>query len=125
MKKEAMSRAGKALESKGLGNLQDPEILKKMEDKHMIRLKQIGPHMYTFVPEEEVQLKVGKILGKLKNEAAPRPCGLRNNHARMWMEVFAPASTDIAIENMEEIISDIANDKLPPLFMQAMLAQSC
>jgi hypothetical protein len=66
--------------------------------------------MFTFVPEEEVQLKVGKILGKLKNEAAPWPCGLRNNHVRMWMGVFAPAPTDTTIENLEDLRTDMAND---------------
>jgi hypothetical protein len=38
----------------------------------------------------------------------------------MWMGVFAPATTDTAIENLEDQITNMANDKLPPWFMQAM-----
>jgi hypothetical protein len=70
LRKGAISTARKALESKGMGDLHDSDIIKQMEDTHPIRLKKIEPDMFTFVPEEEVQLKVGKILGKLKNEAA-------------------------------------------------------
>jgi hypothetical protein len=91
-----------------------------MEDKHPVRVKQIGPDMYTFVPDEEVHLKVGKILGKLKYEAALGPCGLRSNHDRMRMGVFAPGTTDTSIENLEDLITKMANDKLPPWFMQVM-----
>jgi hypothetical protein len=120
LRKGAISRAGKALESNGSGDLQDPAILRRMEAKHPVRVKQIGPDMYTFVPEEEVQLKMGKILGKLKNEASHGPCRLMNNHVRMWMGLFAPATTDTAIENLEDLITDMANDKLSPWFMQAM-----
>jgi len=92
LRKGAISRAGKALESKGLGDLRDPEILQHMWDKHPVRIREIGPDIYTFVPEELVVLKVEKILGKLKNDAALGPTGLRNSHVRMWMGAFAPAT---------------------------------
>ena len=41
------------MESKGLGNLSDPEIIQQMKDKHPIRLKEIEPDMYAFVLQEE------------------------------------------------------------------------
>ena len=91
-----------------------------MQDKHPVRIKHIGPDIYTFVPEEDVVLKVDKILGKLSNEAAPGLAGLRNTHIKMWMGAFAPASADTAIQHLEDFITDMANDKLPPWFMQAM-----
>jgi len=91
-----------------------------MADKHPVRIKQIGPDMYTFVLVEAVTLKLGKILGKLSNDAAPGPTRLRNNHVNMWMGAFAPDTTDEAIEHLEDLITDMANDKLPPWFMHAM-----
>ena len=36
-----------------------------------MRIKQIGPDIYTFVQEEAVNLKVEKILVKTSNDAAP------------------------------------------------------
>jgi hypothetical protein len=83
MRKGAISRAEKAVESKGLGDIRDLEIIHQMQDKHHVRLKQIGPDKYAFIPEEEVELKVDKILGKLSNDAAPGPAGLRNAHVKM------------------------------------------
>jgi hypothetical protein len=71
LRKRAISRAGKALESKCLGDLQNPDILLQTQNKHPVRVRQIGPDMYTFVPEAPVFLKVEKILGKLNNEGAP------------------------------------------------------
>ena len=91
-----------------------------MLDKHPVRLKQIGPDVFTFVPEEVVVLKVDKILGKLSNEAAHEPAGPRNIYVKMEMGVFAPGSADTAIEHLEDLISDMANDELPPWFMHAM-----
>ena len=74
MRKSAISREWKAMESKGLGDLRDPEIIQQMHDKHHVRLKQIGPDVYTRASsEEEVELKVDKTLGKLSNDAAPGP----------------------------------------------------
>ena len=68
---EAISRAEKAMESKGLGDLSYPEIILKMQDKHPVLRKQIGPEVYTYVPVEEVELKVDEFLCKLNNDAAP------------------------------------------------------
>ena len=120
MRKGVVSRAAKAMESKGLGDLSDHEILQQMQDTHPVRIMQIEPDIYTFLPEEEVELKVDKILGKLNNEASPRPAGLRNTHVEMWMGAFAPASAETTIQYLENFITDMANDKLPPWFMQAM-----
>jgi hypothetical protein len=72
LRKGAVSRAAKAMESKRLGDLSDPELIQQMHDKQPVRIRQIRPDIYTFVPEEEVVLKVDKILGKLSNETAPR-----------------------------------------------------
>ena len=83
-RKGVISKAGKALERKGLGDVvRNPEILKQMQDKHPLRVRQIGPDMYTFVSEESVVIKVEKILGKLNNEAALGPAGLQSSHIRM------------------------------------------
>ena len=38
----------------------------------------------------------------------------------MWMGVFAPTAADTAIETLENLIIEMANDKLPPWFVQAM-----
>ena len=67
LRKGALSRAAKATESKGLGDLSDLEILQQLHDKHSVRIRQIGPGIYTFVPEEEVELKGDEFLGKLNN----------------------------------------------------------
>jgi hypothetical protein len=69
MRKGAVSRATKSLESKGLGVLSDPELIRQMHDKHLVRVREIGSDIYTCVPEEEVVLKVDKIMWKLSNKA--------------------------------------------------------
>ena len=69
--KGTISRAGKAIESKGLGDLENLRILQQITDKHPVRIRQIGPDMYTFVPKEAISLKIEKIAGKLSNDAAP------------------------------------------------------
>ena len=38
---------------------------------------------------------------------------------RIWVGVFAPESTDEAVEHLETVIIDMANDKLPAWFMHA------
>jgi len=38
----------------------------------------------------------------------------------MWMGAFASYTADEAIEHLEDLIMDMANDKLPPWFMHAM-----
>ncbi len=50
--------------------------------------------------------------------AAPGSSGLRNAHLRMWTGVFAPPSADEAVEHLEALLSDMANDKMPAWFMQ-------
>jgi hypothetical protein len=120
LRKGAISKAGKALESKGLGDLRNHEIIQQLRGKHPMRIREIGPGMYTFVPEELVELKVEKILEKLKSDAAPGPTGLRNNQLRMWMGAFAPATMESAIERLDDLITNMANDRLPSWFMQAM-----
>ena len=76
--------------------------------------------MYTYVPEEGVALKVDTFLGKLSNDAAPGLAGLRNTHLKKWMGAFALEAAETAILHMEDFITDMANDKMPPWFMQAM-----
>jgi hypothetical protein len=100
--------------------LSDPDIIQQMQDKHPVRMKQIGPEVYTYVPEEEAEPKVGKFLGKLNNDAAPGPAGMRNTHLKMLMGAFAPRAAETAIGHLENFITDMANDKRPPWFMQAM-----
>jgi hypothetical protein len=76
---------------------------------------------FTFVPEEPIVLKEEKILRKLKNDTTPGPAGLRNIHVRMWMgALFSPATTETTSEHLEDPITDMANDRLPPWFMKAM-----
>ncbi len=67
-----------------------------------------------------MELKVGNILPKLDMNAAPGPCGLRNTHLRIWTGAFATASTEEAIRHMEELLMDMASDKVPVWCMQAM-----
>jgi hypothetical protein len=83
-------------------------------------MKQIGPEIYTYVSEEEVERQVDKFLGQLSNDAAPGPAGLRNTHLKMWMGPFASKAAETAIGHLEDFITDMANDKMPPWFMQAM-----
>ena len=60
------------------------------------------------------------ILGKLKNDATPGPTVLRKGHVRMWMGALAPATTETTIEHLEDLIANMANDYLPPWFMQGI-----
>ncbi len=52
--------------------------------KHQARKRRILEAAYTFQSEEEVKLKVDKILPKLDVDTSPRPLGLRNSHLRIW-----------------------------------------
>jgi len=83
-----------------------------MKRKHPSRKETISEEYYKFRLEEEVELKVGNILPKLDMNAAPGPSRLRNTHLRVWTGVFAPPATDEAIHHLEELLSDMANDKL-------------
>jgi hypothetical protein len=38
----------------------------------------------------------------------------------MWTGAFAPVSAKTAVENLGKLVSDMANDKFPPWFMQVM-----
>ena len=119
LRKGAISRAGKALESKGLGDLDDVEIWMQIDDKHPDRKRRVPHQAYSFQPEEELQLKLEKILPKLNVHAAPGPSGLRNGHLRIRAGVFAPEAAEEAVEHLELLICDMANDKLPTWFMRA------
>ena len=94
LRKGAISRAGKALESKGLGDLQDPQILQQLRDKFPVRVQVIPPEVYAYAPERELELKAEQILSKLDWNAAPGPSGLRNGHLRMWVGAFAPPAAE-------------------------------
>jgi hypothetical protein len=66
-----VSKAGQALESKGLGDLDNPEIWEQLRRKHPERKQYISEDAFVVQPEEEVELKVEKILPKLDMNAAP------------------------------------------------------
>ncbi len=84
LRRGAISRAGHALESKGLGDQDNPEIWEQLLKKHPERKHDIGENVFDLRLEEEVELKVEKILPKLDMNAAPGPSGLRNGHIRIW-----------------------------------------
>ena len=98
LRRGAISRAGASLESKGLGDLDNPEIWEQLQKKHPDKKQEIGEDAYEVRPDEEVELKVGNILPKLDMNASPGPSGLRNGHIRIWAGVFAPPSADEATE---------------------------
>ncbi len=91
-----------------------------MKVKHPSKKQPIKEEYFEFRTEEEIELKVEKILPKLDMNAAPGPSGLRNSHLCMWTGVFAPPSSDEAIQHLEAILSDMANDNMPAWFMQAV-----
>jgi hypothetical protein len=90
LRRGAISRVGQALESKGLGDLDNHEIWEQLPKKHPDRKQDIREDAYDLQPEEEVELKVGNILPKLDMNAAPRPSGLRSKHIRIWAGVLVP-----------------------------------
>ena len=49
------------------------KIWTQIDDKHPGRKRRIPEQVYSFQPEEEMQLKLGKILPKLDVHAAPGP----------------------------------------------------
>jgi hypothetical protein len=73
LRKGAISRAGQALESKGLGDLNNQVIWEQLQRKHPERKQDISEEAFTLRPEEEVEVKVEKILPKLDMNAAPGP----------------------------------------------------
>jgi len=119
IRRGSISRACKALESKGLGDLTDGSIWEQIEAKHPGRKRQILERAWTWMHEEELKVKVDKIFFKLDVHAVPGPGGLRNAHIRMWTGVFAPETADEAVEHLELLLSDMANDKMSGWFLQA------
>ena len=113
IRRGVISRAGKALESKGLGDLTDGSVWEQIEAKHPERKRQIPERAWTWMLEEDLKVKVDKILPKLDVHAAPGPGGLRDAHIRMWTGVFAPETATKAVEHLELLLSDMANDKMP------------
>jgi len=114
LRKGAISRARKALESKWLGDLDDPDIWMQINGKNPDKKRRIPEQAYAFQPEEELQLKLEKILPDMEVNAAPGPSRLRNGHPRIWAGVFALEAADEAVEHLETLISVMANDTLPP-----------
>jgi len=122
IRRGAISRASKALESKGLGDLTDGSVWEQIEAKHPEKKLQISARAWTWMLEEELKVSVGKILPKLDIHAAPGSGGLRNAHIRLWTRGFAPETTKEAVEHLELLLSDMANDKMSGWFMQATQA---
>ncbi len=91
-----------------------------MKRKHPDKKEAISEEFYKFQTEEEMELKMGKILPKLDMNAAPGPSGLRSTHLRLWTGVFAPPAADEAIQHLEDLLSYMANDKLQEWFMHAV-----
>ena len=87
IRRGAISRACKALESKGLGDLAGSKIWEQIIAKHLERKRRIPEAAWAFVPEGELHEKVGKILPKLNVNVALGPGGLRNAHLRLWTGV--------------------------------------
>ena len=73
LRRGAISRVGAALKSKGLGDLDNPEIWEQLQKKQPNRKQEIGEDAYEVLPDEEVELKVGNILPKLDMNANPKP----------------------------------------------------
>jgi len=69
----AISRTGKALESMGLGDFEDPQVWSQISAKHPTRKRRIPETVYQFRSNDEIQLKVDKILPRLGVYAAPGP----------------------------------------------------
>jgi hypothetical protein len=84
IRRGAISRAGKAPESKGLGDHVYIKMWEHITAKHPQRKWRIPEAAWAIVHEEELQVKVDKILPKLGVNAAPGLGGLRNVHLGMW-----------------------------------------
>ena len=110
------------MESKGLGDLDNPVIWEQLQRKHSERKQDISEAAFELRPEEEVEVRVEKVLPKLDMNAAPGPSGLRNGHITIWAGAFAPPSADEAIEWLEKLLTNMANAMMPAWFMQAIQA---
>ena len=60
IKRGAISRAGRAIESKGLGDLGSPEIIAQMQAKHPARQREISRDIYEFFADEEVHIYINR-----------------------------------------------------------------
>ncbi len=58
-------------------------IWEQLQRKHPGRKHDISEAAFDLRPEEEVEVKVKKILPKLDMNAAPGPAGLRNGRIRI------------------------------------------
>ena len=65
-------------------------IWEQLQRKHPERKQDISEEAFELRPEEEVEVRVEKVLPKLDMNAAPGPSGLRNGHIRIWAGAFAP-----------------------------------
>jgi hypothetical protein len=65
LRKGAIARDGKAFESKGVADLSDTEILQQLKDKFQPRSKEIQRSISIHELEEELQLKLDKIMSQL------------------------------------------------------------
>ena len=74
----------------GLGDFEDQHVWNQIAAKHLDRKRRIPEGACQYWSDEEIHLKVDKILPKLGVYAAPGPSGLRNSHLRIWTGVFAP-----------------------------------
>jgi len=99
-------------------------IWEQLKRKHPERKHDIIEAAFALRPEEEVEVRVEKVLPKLDTNAAPGPSGLRNGNIRIWAGAFAPPSTDEAIEWLEKLLTNMANGRMPAWFMHAIQAQN-
>ena len=97
-------------------------IWEQLQGEHPERKQHINENAIDIQPEEEVELKVEKVLPKLDMNTTPGPSGLRNGDIRIWAGAFAPPSADEAIEWLEKLLTDMANDMMPAWFMHAIHA---
>jgi len=95
-------------------------IWEQLQRKHPERKQAISEEAFEMRPEEEVEVRVEKVPPKLDMNAAPGPAGLRNGHIRIWAGAFAAPAADEAIEWLEKLLTDMANDRLPAWFMQSI-----
>ncbi len=71
IRKEAISRAGKALESKGPGDFSSEAVLQQLRAKYLARGKEIARDTFDYKLEEPLKLKLEKVLRRLDLNAAP------------------------------------------------------
>ena len=57
-----ISKAGKALESLGLGDFSDPAVFLQMQEKHPARQKPIDDDIFDYEPDADMIISLGDIL---------------------------------------------------------------